>query len=480
MLGRVTLILPASRSAAAVADALARGFAGEAGLSDGASAQLVDIARQLVDFSVERSYEGRAGGDIELHLELDPRGVGIDLHDWGAPMRRSGGPDGPLPAGLEPIARIARDVRLINLANDGKRISVHLVAEHAVPIVDGDADGAADTDRGRRAQAHDDVEIRDAAPSDAEAIAQLLWHGYVLSYRHRDFYRPTWIEQAIRAGHVLSTVACADGAVIGHHAVIVTAPDEAAESGVALIDRAWRGLGLFDPMFDHTLARARAAGLPAMFGRATCAHPYSQRVELKHGYRESALMLGGSPAAMAQAQLGADRAAQRRGANLISSRSLREGPERALALPDRYADELRTLAEHVGVAARAPDPSAEPLPLPAAFVGDGEDDTAYLRISGDSWGGPRGLQRMLRSEVARGSAVLYADLDLAVPSDDAVDALCGQGFFLSGFIHAGPGGRDWLRLQCLQAPAEVDSLALAGERGQWLLDRILEDRRDVD
>jgi len=50
---------------------------------------------------------------------------------------------------------------------------------------------------------------------------------------------------------------------------------------------------------------------------------------------------------------------------------------------------------------------------------------------------------------------------------------------LSGFIHAGPGGRDWLRLQCLQTPVEVESLALAGERGQWLLNRILEDRRDV-
>ena len=85
----------------------------------------------------------------------------------------------------------------------------------------------------------------------------------------------------------------------------------------------------------------------------------------------------------------------------------------------------------------------------------------------------------MRSEVARKSAVLYADVDLAVPGDDVVDALCAQGFFLSGFIHAGLGGRDWLRLQCLQAPAEVESLALAGARGQWLLDRILEDRRDV-
>ena len=206
--------------------------------------------------------------DIELQLELDPQGVGINLHDWGAPMRRAGGPDGPLPATLAPVARLASDVRLINLADDGKRVAVHLVATHADAVVGGGADGAADTDRGRRAQTRDDVVIRDAEPADAEAIAKLLWHGYVLGYRHRDFYRPVWIEQAMRDGRVLSTVACADGAVIGHHAVMVTAPDAAAESGVALIDRAWRGLGLFDPMFDHT-PRPRTRGGPARAVRAS-------------------------------------------------------------------------------------------------------------------------------------------------------------------------------------------------------------------
>lgn len=459
MLGRVALTMPASPSAAAVADAVATGFAAEAALTDAAAGQLVEIVRRLVEFSVEQSYEGRAGGDLELHLELDPHGVGIDLHDWGAPMRRAGGADGPLPAALEPVSRIAPDVRLINLANDGKRISVHLVAEHAIPVVEGGADAAADTDRVRRAQAREDVEIRDAETSDAEAIAQLLWHGYVLAYRHRDFYRPTWIEQVLRTGHVLSTVACAQGTVIGHHAVMVTAPNEAAESGVALIDRAWRGLGLFDPMFDHTLARAGTAGLPALFGRATCAHPYSQRTELNHGYRESALMLGGSPAAMAQAQQGADHPLERRGANLVSSRSLREAPERALALPDRYAGELRVVAEHVGIVVCDADPAAAPLGVPAAFAGDDEDDTACLRISGDSLSGKRALQRLLRGETAREADALYADLDLSVPNDHAVEALRDEGFVR---VHLRRSARS--RLAAAAAPAGAGGDRGAGAR----------------
>jgi hypothetical protein len=233
-------------------------------------------------------------------------------------------------------------------------------------------------------------------------------------------------------------------------------------------------------MFDHTLGRARAAGLPAIFGLATCAHPYSQRTELKHGYRESALELGGSPAAMAQAQLGADHASRRRGANLISSRSLLDAPERGLALPGVYAAELAELAGHLGIVVRDPDADAEPLAVPAEFAPDDEDGTACLRISGETLGGIRELQRLLRGEVAREAAVLYADVDLTIPGDAAVAALRDQGFFLSGLIHAGPGGRDWLRLQRPQAAVEVDALAFAGERGQWLRDRILDDRRAVD
>ncbi len=390
MLGRVALTLPASASAVPVASAVAEGFAIEAGIARGDAARVAQAVRSAVGFSVDRSYGGRGGGDVELHLELDERGVTVDVHDWGIPMRRAGGEDGPLPAGLEEAEAVASDVRLINLADDGKRISLHVEAPHATPVVPV-VDGAADDERGDRARALEDVGIRDGTVADADAIAELLYRGYALKYRHRDFYTPRWVEAAIAEGRVLSTVAYAEERLIGHHALLLEEPGEAAESGVAVIDRAWRGLGLFDPMFAHTVARARGVGIPAVFGRATCAHVYSQRSEFKHGYREAALLLGGSPAAMAQQQTEAGEGPARRGANLVSYLPVTGERARGIIPPAPYVDEVRRLISHIGLEPESAEQS--PVPVPDQAVADPEDGTAipmpWTAPFGRTWRGQR-------------------------------------------------------------------------------------------
>lgn len=477
MLGRVSLTLPASASAVPLAEAVAVRLCTEAGVEGDGTERLVAAVRCLVAFSVERSYGGTGGGDVELGLELDERGIAADVHDWGVPMRRAGGPDGPLPEGLEAAEAAGDDVRLINLADDGKRLTLHVPAVHAIPIGARVVDGAADEARSARTGATAEIAIRDATHGDSTAIAQLLYRGYSFNYRHRDFYTPRWIEAQFDAGHVVSTVAEADGQVIGHHALLLDAPGEAAESGVAVIDRAWRGLGLFDRLFEHTVERARGLGLPALYGRATCAHVYSQRSEFKHGYRETALLLGGSPPAMAQAQTGEADGHTERGANLISYLALGAAAPRAVHLPAPYADDLRRLYGHLGLALGDPDPSAEPCPVPDDVELEGEDGTARLWLSGDH--DHHALERVLRGDGGRLADVVYADVDLTVPAGATVEALRESGFFLSGLLHAARGGRDWLRLQRPQAPTQTAGLHLEGDTGQWLLERVLADRATV-
>jgi anti-sigma regulatory factor (Ser/Thr protein kinase) len=151
MLGRATLTIPASPSAAVIAEAVATSFAHEAGIPAEGVARLQRALRCLVSFSVEKSYGGDSGGDIEVSLELDTDGVVVDVHDWGKPFRRAGGPDGPLPAGLKDAEAVGENVRLINLANEGKRLTLHIATEHAIalaPVID----GAADAERASRSE----------------------------------------------------------------------------------------------------------------------------------------------------------------------------------------------------------------------------------------------------------------------------------------------------------------------------------------
>src|SRR5204863_243458 len=69
-----------------------------------------------------------------------------------------------------------------------------------------------------------------------------------------------------------------------------------AETGAAGVHSAYRGLGVFGRLFEHTLDAATERGLASVFGDAVTIHPFSQRAELSHGYRETALQLGMVPA----------------------------------------------------------------------------------------------------------------------------------------------------------------------------------------
>jgi anti-sigma regulatory factor (Ser/Thr protein kinase)/N-acetylglutamate synthase-like GNAT family acetyltransferase len=474
MLGRATLTLPASPSALVLADTVAAGFAHEAGIAADDVARIQQAVRCLVAFSVEQSYEGRGKGDVELSLELDPAGVQVVVHDWGRPFRVAGGAHGPLPEGLEAAAAIDPEARVINLADQGKRLVLRVPVEHGIaiaPVVD----GAADEERARSG-AVEDIVIRDATTDDAVAIAQLLYRGYGLGYVHSEFYRPIWIEEAMRDGHVSSTVACVGDEIIGHHALLCSAPGEAAESGVAVIAHEWRGLGLFDRMFDVTVARARRIGLPALFGQATTAHIYSQRSEFKSGYKPSALLIGAAPAVMAQAQADSGATPAGRGALLNSVMPLVEQPTINGAAPERYAKVIKRLATEAGYTITSAR-GAEPLELTEQLEYSTAGDVAFIYLSGEL--DASRVERMLWSEEARQAGTLYADIDLSCPNAAALDALRHEGFFLAGLIASGRGGRDWLRLQRPQDTADMDAIHLEGETANWLLEQVLADRDSV-
>jgi len=218
-------------------------------------------------------------------------------------------------------------------------------------------------------------------------------------------------------------------------------------------------------------------GLPAIYGRATCAHAYSQRSEIKNGYREATLMLGGSPAVMAQEQLGEAEPLAVRGANLVSYLQLADQVERSITAPTVYRDELARLFEHLGLVAVGADSAAVPAIVPDAVHAEVEDGTAQLWLSGPQ--DAHELGRLLRSEGARLADVLYADVDLTLPADNGVAVLRDNGFFLAGLVHAGRDGRDWLRMQRPQADAQITDLQLEGEVGRWLLECVLADRESV-
>ena len=367
----------------------------------------------------------------------------------------------------------------MNLGAEGKRISFGCRCRCSALC----EPGLHNFDAAHRAALLDDdvrarIEIREGFSADSEAISQLLYENYHLTYGHPDFYRPRWVAEQLETGTLLSSLAVLDGEIIGHHAVMRERGKASAETGVAVVHPAYRGLGIFNRLLDFTLERCEAAGLEAVWGRAVTVHPYSQRSEQSHGYRDAALMLGSVPAKMTMA--GVDEATPgKRTASLLAFRILRPST-RAVAFPERYAELLRAAYANVDLPIAPAKPVAEVDRDRVSVAEDGSRATGFLTVGGwDEAGFARGIRHLL----ARHHDVIYADLDLhqGVATDDAVDRLTEFGFFYSGLILYGSSGHDFLRMQRMNAEnVELDDIVCDAPYARDLLRAVLADRELAD
>ena len=475
---RVEVNVLSDASARPLVQALVAAFVAEAGISTDDARRLEAVVDGFVEHTLEHAYPDDDLGEIQVKLETDDDLVHVTVHDWGLPMLSAGGIFGPLPETLTPIEQEADGVQLLNLGSAGKRLVADVPAsssgddharqhhvEEAAPL--------------SRAELPDAIEVRAATADDAEAIAQLLYENYHLSYVHADFYLPRFLIAGLSTGELVSAVAVHDGRVVGHHALMPRPGIPSAETGAAVVHSAYRGLGLFGLLFEHTLGAAVGNGLSSVFGDAVTIHPFSQRAELSHGYHETALQLGMVPAQTTMRGFGSG-GPKRRTATLRSYRPLDARPRR-VALPETYRELLERIYANVGLAV---EPVGERSPPDGdALTTDLDQGRAlgFLRLR--RWDEPGALKQQVRHLLARHADVVYADIDLATVEDvdEATAATNELGFFFSGLILHGPDGHDHLRLQLLDSTRiELENLVCDSEFAQALKADVLADKARVN
>jgi hypothetical protein len=473
----VRLTVPSEPSSLALVEGLADRWCDALEVPGDESERIAGLVGDAVRFTLGHAYPDDPSGQIELTLDLAGTDVRVDVHDWGLPLASAGGELGALPPGLAELAGRADDLRLVNLGADGKRISFHVAVSHAVDTgPEAHEFGATGTPAVARDDVRERVRIRDAAPEDAETISQLLYANYHLSYGHPDFYRPRWVSDQLAEGLLLSSLAELDGEVIGHHAVMLEEGSSSAETGAAVVHPAYRGVGVFTVLGNHSTARTEALGLDALWGRSVTVHPFSQRAALARGYRETAVMLGSVPARMEMESIeGAD--AGRRTASILSYRMLRPEP-RSVALPGLYGHVLEAAYLNVGLDVA---PSTAPLPSAVPVVTTEEASRATSTVTVSTWDGHE-VAHEVRRALAK-QDVVYVDLDLATgaATDEAIERLNAVGFFYAGLVVAGRDGHDFLRLQFLNADnVELESIVADSDVARGILHEVLADRRRVD
>jgi anti-sigma regulatory factor (Ser/Thr protein kinase)/N-acetylglutamate synthase-like GNAT family acetyltransferase len=476
---RVKVNVLSDASARSLVQALVSAFAAAGGIPADDTRRLETVVAGLVEFTLDSAYPDDDLGEIHVTLEADADVVHVAVHDWGLPLTSAGGDFGPLPEPLATIAQDAQSVQLLNLGSGGKRMVAEVAARSSG---DGHARRHHVEEAASRALSElpDAIEIRAAGPDDAEPIAQLLYENYHLSYVHADFYRPRYLMAALASGELLSAIALHDGRVVGHHALMPLPGVPSAETGAAVVHSAYRGLGVFGRLFEHTLGAANGQGLASVFGDAVTIHPFSQRAESSHGYHETALQLGMFPGQTTMRGFGG-KGPPRRTATLRSYRPLDGRPRRA-ALPDVYRELLERIYANVGLSIEA---GAERAPVEGDAVTADLDEPrslGFLRLR--RWDGASAveLKQQVRHLLSRHADVIYADIDLATVEDvdEATAASNDLGFFVSGLILHGADGHDHLRLQLLDSTEiELEDVVCDSEFAQALRRDVLEDKSRI-
>lgn len=475
---RVRLNIPSEPRALSLVEATCERYGEMLELPPDEASTLRRLVCDAVRFTLEHAYPNDPSGQVEISLDLASGAVHVDVHDWGRPIAAGGDGVGALPPGLAELAGEAHDLRLLNLGIDGKRITFGLPVSAALDTGPDAHEYESPPEPPAGEDLRERLEIRPAGPEDAEAISQLLYANYHLSYGHPDFYRPRWVADELAEGRLVSTLAVLEGEIVGHHAVMLEEGSASAETGASVVHPAFRGLGIFTKLANESLRRSMELGLDALWGRALTVHPYSQRAARARGYRETGLMLGHVPARMEIEGIEGAQAGKRT-ASILVLRPLRPSP-RAPVLPARYENLLREAYANAGLEL---EPDAEPAPPPAepiAVTEEASRNSALIRVC--AWE-EKAVVHALRQELARHHDVIYVDLDLSTgaATADALELLNREGFFYAGLVACGMHGHDYVRLQLLNTEnIELERIICDSEAARRLLEAVRADRARVE
>jgi len=294
---------------------------------------------------------------------------------------------------------------------------------------------------------------------------------------------------------MISAIALSEsGEVIAHCALSGQPGESQMELGQAVVVPTHRSRGVLKELSDLLMEKAHQLNLKGLFVQAVTLHPYSQRVCIKYGFKESALLLGYAPQAIIMKAIADQRLPQRESV-MYGYQPLKEDlscrvypPPHHSAMIERIYENLgfeRELASseeaQMGEESALSQPEKSGLNLSTHVISS--LGIAKIGIVNYGSGIENELKNALRELCNEGIAVVYLQLPL---NDPQTAVMCQPierlGFFFAG-IQPSPAeesngelvSRDSLWLQCFNGPrVEYDQLQIYSEFGKTLLAYIRE------
>ncbi len=444
----VSLTIPNDKRYIPLSIATIRNALNLANLSNEDALQIVDAARELLFNAVKHAYPRHLGGTIDIDIRFLGHGIQITVHDMGLPFDFEGYMESEREGGLKRIQHYVDELRFTNLGKKGKAFTIFKahpldVSELAFrPYSDLEDESPASLKPAS-------IQIRDFEPGDEEAISRLIYNNYTYSYYKSLFYYPKKIRSLNEKGEIASVVAeTKERRIVGHFALVRIPDSNIAEIGVAVVDPDYKGKGIMNAMLGRIEQRAKEMALDAIFGEALMLHPFSQRANLRHGFGESALLLGIVPNTVSLTDPNAVRT-KKRAAVLVGYKILSGVSSRTIFLPRSYRELIGRIYANNRLKIRPARKGECRETNLIEYELSGYTQTGTLLIHKICDDFSHTLRHSLHILYRKHVEMIYADINLMRCSriDDAIEILKEEGFVFSGVLFYRKGGDDYLRLQ---------------------------------
>lgn len=336
-------------------------------------------------------------------------------------------------------------------------------------------------------EAHPDekLEVRFVKTEEVIDLVRLVYRCYGYTYANEFMYFPEQVESRIRTGIMKSCgVFNSTNEIVGHLAILFDRVGaKVAESGVAVVNPRYRGHGIYKRSKLFLKGWAASNGVIGTYGEAVTVHPYSQKGSIEMGGHEVGFLLGYSPGTVSFKKI-SDKNKNRRQSIALIFTPILESSEVPLFPPAEYKHILEAIYNRLGFSRNfigeksIAEEISENGRLTLSIRPD--HNQAFIVINQPGKNIFQQIHFHFKQLCLKRFDCIYIDLPLGNPSISELGSRLREiGFFFGGVIPELRGG-DVLRMQYLNnVEISKDDIAIASEFGEYLLEKIFEDKSSV-
>ena len=452
-------------------------FARIIGLNDKKTNEVISAVKEAVVNVIDHAFMDGEQVSFELIFQKIAIGMQILIREQGMPFdpialaemakKETFGVDDTRGLGLHLMSKFMDEVSFVSMGKAGKEIRMVKYLGTIPEIM-----ASPEEDVPRQAASIPAYEIREMLPHEAIEVSKCAYMTFGYSYSNEQVYYPERLRQLNEEGQMVSMVAVSEENEIMGHMCLIFKSDYPLIGFVdyTFVKPQYREAGCQNRLGEALVAWAKAHGLKGLYGWVVTNHTYAQRLGLKLGSSDTAILISDE---MPYEFKKIKAEVRQRESETVMFVYLSPMNKAKIYAPLHHADMISQIYEHLGVSTEVFQPDSRLEKLNEKTVLELEYDPSlivFLTIKEYGLNVTGEVGRMLKKLCLERIETIY----LALPLNSPHTAVLTSEFEKLGFFFCGImprlEKRDQLILQYLNNQViDYSQIRIYTEIGQRLL-----------